>query len=227
MHKVKISEEIVERLMKRRGKVHLFDNINPKKTAFVVIDMQNAFCKPNAPVEVPSSRGIVNNINKLAEGLRNAGGDVIWVTTEITKKGDKTDWENFVQHIIAEEVREKTIANMAPGADGVKLWHELDNREDDIYLVKNRFSCLAPGASMLERVLRSRGIETVLIGGTKTNVCCETTARNAFDMDFKVIMVDDCNSALSDREHLASLETLIQQFADVRTGEEVLEIMQK
>lgn len=225
MHNVKISDEIIERLMKRRGKVHVYDSIDPKKTAFVVIDMQNAFCKPGAPVEVPSSRGIVDNINHLAEGLRKAGGDVIWITTEITTKGDRTDWEIFVQNILADEVREKTKANMAPGADGVQLWHELDTREEDIYIVKNRYSCLAPSASTLERVLRSRGIETLLIGGTKTNVCCETTARNAFDLDFNVIMVSDCNSALSDREHLAALETLIQQFGDVQDSEEVLNIM--
>ena len=84
MHNVKISEEIIERLMQRRGKVHIYAGVNPKTTAFVVIDMQNAFCQPGAPVEVPSSRGIVGNINRLAEGLRNAGGDVIWITTEIT-----------------------------------------------------------------------------------------------------------------------------------------------
>jgi len=227
MHKVEISEEIIQRLMQRRGKVHIYSGVNPKTTAFVVIDMQNAFCKPGAPVEVPSSRGIVGNINRLAEGLRNAGGDVIWITTEITRKGNKTDWENLIQNIVAADVKEKTIASMAPGADGVKLWHELDLREEDIYLVKNRYSCLAPSACTLERVLRSRGIDTLLIGGTKTNVCCETAARNAFDLDFNVIMVSDCNSALSDREHLAALETLIQQFGDVLDSQQVLQMIEK
>ncbi len=226
MHKVEISEEIIERLMQRRGKVHIYDSVNPKTTAFVVIDMQNAFCKPGAPVEVPSSRGIVGNINRLAEGLRNAGGDVIWITTEITCKGNKTDWENLIQNIVAADVKEKTKASMAPGSDGVKLWHELDLREEDIYLVKNRYSCLAPSACTLERVLRSRGIDTLLIGGTKTNVCCETAARNAFDLDFNVIMVSDCNSALSDREHLAALETLIQQFGDVLDSMQVLQMIE-
>ncbi len=94
------------------------------------------------------------------------------------------------------------------------------------YLVKNRYSCLAPSACTLERVLRSRGIDTLLIGGTKTNVCCETAARNAFDLDFNVIMVSDCNSALSDREHLAALETLIQQFGDVLDSTQVLQMIE-
>jgi ureidoacrylate peracid hydrolase len=71
-------------------------------------------------------------------------------------------------------------------------------------------------------VLRGLGIDTVLIAGTKTNVCCEATARDAMMLDFKVVMVSDCCAALSDDEHRASLETIIQQFGDVLTGEEVL-----
>ena len=72
---------------------------------------------------------------------------------------------------------------MAPGAEGVALWEELDAREADIYVEKNRYSCFVPGASQLERILRSHGIDSLLIAGTKTNICCETTARAAFDMD--------------------------------------------
>ena len=74
----------------------------------------------------------------------------------------------------------------------------------------------------LERVLRNLGVDTVLIGGTKTNVCCDSTARDAMMLDFKSVMVSDCCAALSDDEHLAALETFIQQFGDVMTSEEVL-----
>jgi len=98
---------------------------------------------------------------------------------------------------------------MEPGAEGTLLWSELDARDDDIYLSKNRYSCLAPSASSLETVMRSRGIETLLIGGTKTNICCETTARDAFDMNYNVMLVSDCCAALSDREHQATLESII------------------
>ncbi len=185
--------------------------------------MQNAFCKPGAPVEVPASRDIVPEINTLAEALRRRGGDVIWITSEFRHSGGKTDWENFFSHIVAAEVRERTMQYMAPGAEGTLLWEPLDARPDDIYIVKNRYSCLAPSASTLERTLRSRGIDMLLIGGTKTNVCCETTMRDAFDMDFKVAMVSDCCATLSDREHQATLESMIQQFGDVLTSDEVIE----
>ena len=221
MHQVEISQDIVERLEARRGRYHLYDEIDPSKTAFLVVDMQNAFCKPGAPVEVPASRGIVSNINQLAKTLRSRGAQVIWIVSAFDSKNGRSDWENFFNYIVAAEVRERTLAYMAPGAEGASLWPELDAREEDTHVEKNRYSCLAPGASQLERILRSRGIEFLLIGGTKTNVCCETTARAAFDMDFKVILVNDCCAALSEREHLATMENMIQQFGDVMTSEEV------
>ena len=89
--------------------------------------------------------------------------------------------------------------------------------------MKNRYSALAHGSSTLERVLRNLGIDTVLVGGTKTNVCCESTGRDAMMLDFKVVMVSDCCAALSDDEHLATLETFIQQFGDVMSWKEVVE----
>ena len=227
MHNVKISDDILERVTQRRGRVHLYDNLDPASTALVVIDMQNAFCKPDAPVEVPQSRDIVPNINKLATSLRDLGGDVVWITSEFNHYGGRSVWEKFFKYIVADEVRERTMAYMEPGAEGVLLWHEMDAKEDDIYLTKNRYSCLAPGASTFESVLRSRKIETLLIAGTKTNVCCETTARDAFDLDFNVIMVSDCCAALSDREHQATLESIIQQFGDVMMSEEVIQRFQK
>jgi ureidoacrylate peracid hydrolase len=222
MHPSTLSADVTQRLMDRRGRIHIYDRLDPARTALVVIDMQNAFCKQGAPVEVPESRQIVPNINRLAEGLRQLCGDVIWIVTEIRQNHGKTDWENFTSRIIADKVRQQTIEYMAPDAEGTLLWSELDTRDNDIFMVKNRYSCLAPGASPLERTLRSRGMDTLLIAGTKTNVCCEATARAAWDMDFNVVMVSDCCAALSDQEHLATLNSIIQQFGDILTSDEVL-----
>jgi len=65
----------------------------------------------------------------------------------------------------------------------------------------------------------------VLVTGTKTNVCCEATGRDAMMMDFRVVMISDCLAALSDDEHRASLETFIQQFGDVMKADEVLAVL--
>ena len=57
MHRVEIRQEIIDRVLARRGRYHLFDRLEPAKTAVVVIDMQSTFCEPGAPAEVPASRG--------------------------------------------------------------------------------------------------------------------------------------------------------------------------
>ena len=67
-----IRQHIVDRVMARRGRLHLFDTIDARRSALVVIDMQKTFCEPGAPAEVASSRTIIEPINRLATALRNA-----------------------------------------------------------------------------------------------------------------------------------------------------------
>jgi len=97
----------------------------------------------------------------------------------------------------------------------------------DLRVRKNRYSAFFPGACDLPQQLRARGVDTVLIAGTLTNVCCEASARDAMMGDFKTVMVSDANAARSDAEHVAALATLIQFFADVRTTDEVIGLLRK
>jgi ureidoacrylate peracid hydrolase len=223
MHRVAIRQEIIERVMARRGRVRWFDRLEPARTALVVVDMQSAFCAPGAPAEVPGARAIVPNINRLAAALRRLGSPVIWVLHANAQRDGKSDWPLFFEHVVAAEVRARTIESLEPGRQ--QVWHELSTAPEDAVVLKNRYSALVPGASKLERVLRERGIESLLIAGTKTNVCCESTARDAMMLDFKVVLLADCCAALSDEEHRATLETHIQQFGDVATADEALELL--
>jgi len=225
MHKVEIRKEIVERVLARRRRYHLFDRLDPRKTALVIVDMQSAFVEPGSPAEVPASRGIVGAINRMADELRRLGGTVIWVTHANIHTGAGSDWAMFFDHFVAADVRQRTIESLAPTATGQKVWREMRVDPGDIHVVKNRYSALIPGSSNLERVLRGLGIENILVAGTKTNVCCEATGRDAMMMDFRVVMVSDCLAALSDDEHRASLETFIQQFGDVMTSPEALAVL--
>ena len=225
MHRVGIRPEIVERVMRRRGRLHLFGWVDPSETALLVIDMQNPFVAPGSPAEVPMAREIVAPINRLADALRPLGGLVIWVTHANTHDRHGSDWDGFFENFVAAELRQRTIESLAPGGEGQKLWPALRPNADDLFVFKNRYSALIAGSSQLERILRSHGIKNLLIAGTKTNVCCEATARDAMMLDFNVVMVSDCLAALSDDEHRATLETMIQQFGDVMTVEEVLDVL--
>ncbi len=121
------------------------------------------------------------------------------------------------------DVRDRPIASLAPGRQTV--WSGLTVANSDIQIIKNRYSPLIPGASSLERVLRNLGVDTLLIAGTKTDICCESTARDAMMLDFRVIMAADCCAALSEDEHRDALETIIQQFGDVMNAEQILRLL--
>jgi ureidoacrylate peracid hydrolase len=223
MHRVAIRQEIIDRVLARRGRLRWFDRLERTKTALVAIDMQSAFCAPGAPAEVPAARAIVPNLNRLAARLREFGCPVIWVLHANSHQRGRSDWPLFFDHVVAAEVRARTIESLAPGRQ--EVWTDLQTRPEDIVVLKNRYSALVPGSSSLERVLRSLGIDTLLVAGTKTNVCCESTARDAMMLDFKVVLVSDCCAALSDDEHRATLETHIQQFGDVATADEVMGLL--
>ncbi len=227
MHNVEIRQEIVERVLARRGRYHLFDSLDPTQTALLVIDMQSTFVEPGAPAEVPASRGIVDNINDCAAELRNLGGTIIWVNHANAQNGSASDWDMFFNYFVSADVRQDTIESLSPDGDGQKVWRDLKVEDDDLHVIKNRYSALIPGSSSLERTLRSQGITNLLIAGTKTNVCCEATGRDAMMLDFRVVMVKDCLGALSDDEHRAALETFIQQFGDVMSTSEVLDVLRQ
>ena len=220
MHRVTVRQEIVDRVLTRRGRYHLFDRLDPQRTALVVIDMQGTFCAPGGPAEVVTARGIVDPINNFTEELRKLGVPVIWVLHANTQVNGKSDWELFFSLIVADNVKEKTLDSLSPGKQDI--WSGLHVGPKDATVIKNRYSALIAGSSQLERLLRSMGIDTILVAGTKTNVCCESTARDAMMLDFKVVMVEDCCAALSDEEHRAALENIIQQFGDVMTSDKVV-----
>jgi ureidoacrylate peracid hydrolase len=220
MHSMTVRQEIVDRVLQRRGRYHLFDRLDPKRTALIVIDMQTVFCAPGSSAEVPASRGIVEPINGLTAELRELGVPVIWVLHSNSRIGDKSDWELFFNTIVADDVRERTLESLT--AEKQSVWSGLVTAPADHTVLKNRYSALIPGSSPLERVLRGMGIDTILVAGTKTNICCESTARDAMMLDFKVVLVEDCCAALSDDEHRSALENIIQQFGDVMTAGEVL-----
>jgi ureidoacrylate peracid hydrolase len=102
-----------------------------------------------------------------------------------------------------------------PGSRGHELHAGLDVKAEDEIVQKYRFSAFVQGASDLPQRLRAQGFDTVLIAGTVTNVCCESSARDAMMLNFKTIMVSDANATRTDEEHNATLSTFLAIFGDV------------
>ena len=101
MHELSIPADLVDRVTTRTGRAHPFDVIEPAKTAFVVVDMQNYFMKPGFQGEVPKARAIVPAVNRLAAAVRELGGHVVWVknATNDTRESWNVfhDWLHMLQ----------------------------------------------------------------------------------------------------------------------------------
>ena len=117
------------------------------------------------------------------------------------------------------------VAALQAGAPGHGLYPAMETAADDVVIDKHRYGALSCPGGALRGALEARGIEMVVITGTLTNCCCESTAREANLAGYKVIVVSDATAALTDPEHNAALMNLRLFFADVRRSREVLEMI--
>jgi ureidoacrylate peracid hydrolase len=220
-HDVEVSQFVKDRLTRIRGGLRLYPPLDPGRCALVIIDMQNAFVAEGGVIEVPMSRSIVPIINHTADVCRQLGVPVIWIRSHHPKGG--ADWRGFFDYFVRPERREAAAAALSDDAPTSRLYPDLDIRDEDYIVIKDRYSCFIPGSSSLERLLRSQQRDTVLLCGTKTNICVESTARDGMMLDFKMVVLRDGTASLTDEEHQASLNVLVQEFADVLTSDEVID----
>lgn len=221
MHKVTLPTLWHRAVQSRRAHRVGPDQWDPATTALLVIDMQKAFVGENAPLEVRHARSICANINQLAASLRQCGGQVIWVTSTLPAAGDARDWI-YLTDFLPPDRREIVRSALQEGSEWHDLWPELEVEEGDPRCVKDRFSPFARGASNIGRLLREHEIRNLLLAGTETNVCVETTARDAMMLNFRVGIVEDACAARNDADHMRGLMTVGELFADlITTGEMV------
>ncbi|WP_026068239.1 isochorismatase family protein [Pusillimonas noertemannii] len=221
MHPYTIPESVKERVLRRKGRLICLDTIDPAKTALVVIDMQNHFVAEGFPSEAPPARGIVDNINRMSSALREVGGTVVWIQTTATDALNR--WANHHRHGLRPEVRDRRLASLAEDAPGFQLYPALQAQPNDLYIRKIMFSAMLPVSSNLHETLRGRDIDTVLIAGTTTNVCCDSTARDAMMLDYRVALLSDATATRHDEEHAATLNNFQLFFGDVMTIDEAIE----
>jgi ureidoacrylate peracid hydrolase len=220
MHKLMIPETIRNRVRTRTGKQHPFDSLAAERTALVVIDLQNYFMKPGMPGEIGMAREIVPTVNRLAGELRRRGGHVVWIRTS-ANNADKS-WSVFHDWLMTPDRSQRRLDTMDEAADGYQFWPSIDLQPQDAQITKTRYSAFIQGSSPIDQHLKDRGIDTVLIAGTATNVCCESSARDAMMLNYKVVMVHDALATYADEEHNASLSAFYSNFGDVQGVDEVV-----
>lgn len=213
-HPSGIPEKIVRKVVARRGRLHAFETIDPRSTALVVIDLDAVTIKNDE-----TSQHMIAIVNRLAGAVRAAGGVVAWVLSRMPSM------PKHFSAILGVELATRYFNDGQDEGPGTRLWHELHTTAADLSAVKSGASAFFPGKCDLREQLDARGIDTVLIAGTVTNICCESSARDAAELEYKVILVSDALSGHAHGLHEATLATFYRIFGDVRPSEEIIGLL--
>ncbi|MCJ2179451.1 cysteine hydrolase [Novosphingobium album (ex Hu et al. 2023)] len=219
MHPCKIPDWAIAR---GRG-YNCFDTIDPARTALVVIDMQSVFVAEDEVFGNCNARAIVPQVNRLVRSMRDAGTHVIWTRQTVGKAPHLAmpEW----QYDMTDPVVQRAVESMAVDAPAHELFPEMAVGADDFVLDKYRYGAFSCPGGALAKVLELCGVDTLVLAGTLTNVCVESTAREGNMRGYKVIVVSDACATVTDEEHLAALLNLRLNFADVKTADEVLTLV--
>lgn len=216
-HQVSIPESAVQTALQQCGHWERTEPLNVPRAALLVVDMQNAFVGAGNPTSVPGASRIIPNINQLARAVRTQGGLVVWLRMASLPGDWGTLYDSFLP-----DVRDSVRDLLKPGSAGHRLHDQMEVQHADVVLDKTRFSAFIGPSSELDSVLRDRRIETLIVTGTLSNVCCESTARDGMMLNYRVIFVSDANAAPNDELHNATLVNMIRVFGTVSPTSSIL-----
>lgn len=201
------------------------EQIDPHKTALIVVDMENDFVAPGAPLEAPAGRAMLPTLKRVLSFCRDQGVHVIY-TTHVHRR-DGCDMGRFAD--LWPQVRNRT--GLVDGEPGIEIYPELAPLANEIVVKKHRYSAFY--GTNLEIILRGLGVETVVITGVTTENCCHATARDALFRDYKVVFLSDATATFdypdagqgkmsADEVHRATLVVLSVSTAHVMTADEFM-----
>ncbi|MBA2337130.1 MAG: cysteine hydrolase [Acidimicrobiia bacterium] len=183
-------------------------DLDPARTAVLVIDMLNDFLEPDGAMPLLEGRRLYEPIRRLLACARQNGASVIWVCDE---------------HPPLDREFEKRSVHCLEGSWGAEIVAELEPAADEYRVPKRRYSGFYE--TDLDLRLRNLGIEHLILGGVVTNICVRSTAHDAFFRDYEVIVPVECVAATSEREQQSTLYDLDTHYGTVAGLEEVLAIL--
>lgn len=195
--------------------------IDPARTAHLVVDLQNGFVEPGAFAEVTEARTLMPNVNRISAAVRRAGGLNIFIRFLVDLE-EPLYWRSFYGRM-QPHILDAFSSAFRRGAPGHALSPELEVTAADLLVDKTRFSAFTPGTCDLQEILSSRGIEVLIVTGTMTNCCCESTVRDAMQLGYGVLFAQDGAAAHDDDTHNATLANLAGLgFAEVLDTEAIV-----
>jgi nicotinamidase-related amidase len=196
-----------------------FFEIDPRRCALIIIDMQNAFVAEGAPLETPGARDMIPRLEQLIRLARQARIPIVWTQSDhrppygglMLRKFPMIARQRVLWH---DDMTYEMYPGMVQPQEG-----PLEHR-----IVKHKFDAFFE--TDLDAILRFHAADTVIITGTATNACCESTARSAFMRDYKVVFLSDANATFDREMHEATLKNIDLLFGRVMTTEVLLADLQ-
>ena len=195
-------------------------HVDKSRAVLLVIDMQNDFVREGAPMEVPMARRFLPNMQRLVEACRAGGIPVIFTAHVLFDHYNVSPLETAYQPKLKR-------TGMRWGTEAIEIVDELKPLPHEHIIYKHRYDAFynTPLETII-RNIRGPGVaDTVIISGTVTNICCESTARSAFMRDFKVAFISDANGGLDEASHQATLDIIGKVFGRVLSTAEILQEM--
>jgi ureidoacrylate peracid hydrolase len=203
----------------------LSEKVDPRHAALLLVDVQNDFCAEGGAMhregrDVGLVQKMIPRLEQLLEAARAAKVQCVWIRNVYN-----TGPNHYLSEVWLEQAkRRRNGAYIQYPVCEPNEWngdfYRVRPRPDEVIVTKHRYGAFE--GTDLDLVLRAKGIRTVIMTGTATNVCVETTARQAFLRDYYVVFTSDCTATFSQREHDATLHTIDQFFGQVVRGEEIM-----
>lgn len=188
--------------------------IDYKTAALLIVDMINGFVEKGSVSEISKAREIIPKIKLLIDASHKLGIPVVYANHAFRSDGlDAGLMFDFFPKLKDGALNE--------GSRGTEVYADLAPSKHDIIVKKFRYSAFYN--TELDNILRKMGKDTLIICGTVTEVCCESTARDAFFRDYKVLFPSDANASGSDVLHEASLHVIAKDFGEVLTTSDLLD----
>lgn len=189
---------------------NLTKSLDLRKTAVLIVDMMNDFCKPGGKMVLEDGYLVIEPQQRLVAAARACKMPVVWVNQQY--RADKYD-----------KVTEKRVGTCYEGTWGGKQIDDLPILPEDYVIRKRRYSGFFQ--TDLDLTLRDMGCEKVIVGGVVTNICVRGTVADAFQLDYEVFVPRDCVRATSDREQESQIWDFETHFATVCMAEDLIAAM--
>jgi ureidoacrylate peracid hydrolase len=197
----------------------LKERCDPKYAALVVVDVQNDFVSREGSAgrrgeDVSAALSMIPNLTGLIDRARKVGLTVIYIKTTHSEWTDTPSW-------IYRSSQKSGLNTCREGTWGAEFYQGIEPLASERVVIKHRYSAFIN--TDLNTVLKARNIQSVLVCGVATNVCVETTARDAYMYDYYVTMIEDCSAAYEAKLHMGTLDNMRRHFGMVASSGEIIE----